>query len=280
MKISLKINKTLEENAQEYFKKAKKIRKKIDGAEKAIERTKIKIFDYSNELNRTKQKLAKADNNEKIEVKNIKKIKSKQDKKWFDKFHWFVTSSGLLVVAGRDADTNEEVIKKYANKEDIVLHTDMSGSPFAVIKKEQNKDISEKDIEEAADFILAYSRAWKKGFGSADIFYVTPEQVTKTANPGEYLPKGAFMIRGKTNYITNKINFCIGIYDKEENDFAGRIFSGPEEAAKIHCSKYFKLIPGREKISQIAKIIKSKLASEIDLDEFIRVIPASSELKK
>jgi len=266
MKISLKINKTIEENAQEYFKKAKKLRRKIDGSEKAIERT--------------KQKLAKADNSEKIEINQIKKIKTKQDKKWFDKFHWFVTSAGLLVIAGRDAVTNEEVIKKYAQPDEIVLHTDMSGSPFAIIKKQEAKEISENDIKEAADFILAYSRAWKKGFGSADIFYVTPEQVTKTANPGEHLPKGAFMIRGKTNYIANKINFCIGIYDKEEGDFVGRIFSGPEEAAKIHCSKCFKLVPGREKTSQIAKTIKSKLASEIDLDEFIRVIPASSELKK
>lgn len=265
MKLSLKINKSIEENAQEYFKKAKKLRRKIQGAEKAIERT--------------KQKLQKQESVDKIEVKEIKKVKTRKDKKWFDKFHWFVTSNNLLVVAGRDADTNEEVIKKYTDKEDVVLHTDMSGSPFAVIKKQESQEISEKDIEQAADFILAYSRAWKKGFGSADIFYVSPEQVTKTANPGEYLPKGAFMIRGKTNYVTNKINFCVGIYDKSDNEFKSRIFSGPEEAAKTYCSKYFKIIPGREKTSQIAKALKKKLGSDNDLDEFIRVIPASSELK-
>jgi len=265
MKISLKINKTIEENAQEYFKKAKKLKKKIGGSEKAIERT--------------KQKLKEQGSKEKIEVKEIKKVQIRKDKKWFDKFHWFVTSAGLLVIAGRDADTNEEVIKKYAEKQDIVLHTDMAGSPFVVIKKEENKEISKKDIEEAADFVLAYSRAWKKGFGSADIFYVNPDQVTKTANPGEHLSKGAFMIRGKTNYIANKINFCIGIYDKKENDYVGRIFCGPEESAKEHCKEYFKLVPGREKTSQIAKTLKIKLDSNNDLDEFIRVIPASSELK-
>ena len=265
MKLSLKINKSIEENAQEYFKKAKKLRRKIEGSEKAIERT--------------KQKLQKQESLDKVEVKEIKKIKTNKDKKWFEKFHWFVTSNNLLVVAGRDADTNEEVIKKYTDKEDIVLHTDMAGSPFAVIKKQENKDISQQDIEQAADFVLAYSKAWKKGFGSADIFYVTPEQVTKQANQGEYLAKGAFMIRGKTNYVANKINFCIGIYNSSDNEFKARIFCGPEEAAKAHCSKYFKIIPGRDKTSVIAKVLKKKLDSNNDLDEFIRVIPASSELK-
>ncbi len=265
MRLSLKLNKNLEENAQEYFNKAKKLRKKISGAEKAIEIT--------------KQKIAKAEAAPKESISFIKKIKKAVSRKWFEKFHWFVTSNGFLVVAGRDATTNEDVIKKHTDKDDIVLHTDMAGSPFAVIKKEsQEIDISEKDIEETADFLLAYSKAWKKGFGNADIFHVKPEQVTKQANSGEYLGKGAFMIRGKTNYIQNKINFCIGIYEDIE-EYKNKIFAGPEESAKKHCKKYFKLIPGKQKTSEIAKALKKELISDLDLDEFIRAIPTSSELK-
>ncbi len=266
MKISMKLNESLDHNAQIYFKKAKKLRKKISGAEKAIEIT--------------KQKILKAENADKEKVSIIKKIKKKLDKKWFEKFHWFITSNGFLVIAGRDASTNEDVIKKYTDKEDIVLHTDMAGSPFAVIKKESKEiDIFEKDIEEAADFILAYSRAWKKGYGSADIFYVNPDQVSKTANPGEHLSSGAFMVRGKTNYIQNKINFCIGMYNENFGDYSNKVFAGPEEAAKIHCKKYFKLVPGRQKISEIARIVRADFCSNLDLDEFIRSVPSNSELK-
>ncbi len=267
MKLSLKINKTLDENAEEYFSKAKKIRKKISGSEEAIEIT--------------KQKVAKTSDQPIKEIKQAIKIK-KVSKKWFEKFHWFITSNGFLVIAGRDAGTNEDVIKKHTDKEDIVLHTDMSGSPFVVIKKNScEKEISQQDISESADFVLSYSRAWKKGFGNADIFYVNPDQVTKTANAGEHLSRGSFMIRGKTNYIQNKLNFCVGIYDKiDDPEYSGRVFCGPEESAKVYCKKYFKLIPGNSKTSQIAKTLKKELESEIDLDEFIRVIPPSSEIKK
>jgi len=267
MKLSLKINKTLDENAQIYFNKAKKFRKKISGAEKAIEVTKLKI------------EKAKSLPSEKVSI--IKKIKVKVNKKWFEKFRWFVTSNGFLIVAGKDANTNEEVIKKHADNEDIVLHTDMSGSPFAVIKNNScEKEISNKDIEESADFLLSYSRAWKKGFGNADIFHVKPDQVTKTANAGEHLSKGAFMIRGKTNYIQNKLNCCIGIYDKDKSsDYFEKVFVGPIESAKVHCSKNISLIPGKQKTSEIAKFLKKELNSDVDIDELIRAIPASSELK-
>jgi len=266
VKIKLLLNKTIEENAEIYFNKAKKLKKKIPGAEKAIGQTKKKLESAKLVVEEAPKKLQKI-------------IKKKR--KWFEKFHWFVTSNGFLVIAGRDATTNEDVIKKHANAEDLILHTDMSGSPFAVIKKNSvpESEISKIDLEESANFILAYSKAWKAGFGNADIFYVKPEQVTKEANSGEYLPKGAFMIRGKTNYIENEIDFCIGIYSLPD-EYKGAIFTGSEISAKKYCETYFKIIPGRQKTSDIAKSLKKKLNSENDLDEFVRAVPPSSELKK
>jgi hypothetical protein len=32
---------------------------------------------------------------------------------WYEKFHWFVTSEGLVVVAGRNAQENETLFKRY-----------------------------------------------------------------------------------------------------------------------------------------------------------------------
>ena len=72
-------------------------------------------------------------------------------------FRKFKTTGGKLVLAGKDAETNEELIKQVKPTE-IVLHTATPGSPFVNIKDKANK----KDIHEAAIFCAKYSRAWKK----------------------------------------------------------------------------------------------------------------------
>ena len=172
------------------------------------------------------------------------------------------------MVGGRDATSNEVVIKKYAEKNDLVLHTDMAGSPFFVIKAE-NKKIPESTIKEAADATCTFSRAWKLGLQTTDVFYVLPEQVSKKTNTGEFMGKGAFMIYGKSNYMENKINLAVGI--TKEN----AIMSGPIGAIKKHCEKYIILKQGDEKASDVAKKIRYKLNAP-DLDEIIRALPGGS----
>ena len=66
------------------------------------------------------------------------------------------TSSGELVLAGRDAKNNEELVKQVGNEE-TVLHTAKPGSPFVNIKGKAKR----KDIEEAAIFCAKYSHDWR-----------------------------------------------------------------------------------------------------------------------
>ena len=66
------------------------------------------------------------------------------------------TRSDKSVLAGKNAENNEELIKQ-AEKNEIVLHTARPGSPFANIKGKANK----KDIEEAAIFCARYSKDWR-----------------------------------------------------------------------------------------------------------------------
>ncbi|MBU0471640.1 MAG: DUF814 domain-containing protein, partial [Nanoarchaeota archaeon] len=176
MRITLDFRKTVEQNASDYFEKSKKAKKKLKGAMKA--------------LLKTKEKLKITESKEVVPEKPIiRKIKKKE---WYEKFRWFVSSDGFLIIAGRDATTNEIVIKKHTDKEDLVLHTDMAGSPFVVVKAE-GKEIPKTTLQEACDFTADYSRGWKEGLSTLAVFYVKPEQVTKEANTGESLPKGAFM---------------------------------------------------------------------------------------
>lgn len=257
MKIELDIKKNIEQNAEVYFNQQKKLRKKLGGAIAALEVSKKK-----------NQKLEKQ---RKIEEKQTKTIKKSLKKKWYDKFRWFISSDGFMVLLGRDATTNEILIKKYTERNDLVLHTDIVGSPFVVIKSD-NKEIPKRTIKEAADAAVTFGKAWKLGISSTPTFKAKPEQLTKEAPSGEFVPKGGFITKGKLEYIENKINLAVGIKDN-------RIMVGPLEAIKKNCSKYVEVKQGREKTSRIAKQIQYKLGG--DLDEIIRALPAGGcEIKK
>ncbi|MBT7903729.1 DUF814 domain-containing protein [Candidatus Woesearchaeota archaeon] len=272
MEIILNVKKTVDQNAQEYFEKAKKARKKLKGALEAIEKSKKKLLDAEK---KAEEKISDLETREKEEKE---KFDNQRKKEWYESLRWFKSSEGYLVVGGRDSTTNEIVIKKRTDKTDLVFHTDMAGSPFFVIKSGGTDVDLKKDavqtIQETADATLCFSRAWKMGFSSTETFYVNPDQVTKDANPGEHLPKGAFMIRGKTNYLQPKLSLAIGM-TKE-----GQIMCGPEPAIKVHCEKHvFLTNGGDEKPGAISKKIQKIIGG--DLDDIIRALPGSGvKIKK
>ena len=247
MKVKLYIDKNVDQNAALYFEKAKKAKKKLKGALEALEQFKKKL--------------------EKLELEEPKieeKRKQIRKKGWYEKYRWFISSEGFLVIGGRDATTNEILIKKHTEKDDIVLHTDMAGSPFFVVKAAGKKP-GKKTIEEAAITTASYSRAWRLGLTTLDVFYVKPEQVTKKAKSGEYLGKGAFMITGKTNYLRPSVGLAVG----NKN---GQVIAGPVNAIKKQTKNFVVVKQGSEKTSLIAKKIKKGM--DCDLDEIIRVLPA------
>jgi len=251
----LDLKKSVAQNASEYFEKAKKQKKKLVGAEDALKRSikKLKILEKKKEKFETEEK-------QKEELRERKK-------EWYEKFRWFFSSEGFLVIGGRDATSNEIVIKKHTDKNDLVLHTDMVGSPFFVIKT-KNKKVSESTIKEAADATCTFSRAFKLNLTTTPTFVAKPEQLTKEAKPGEYIPKGGFITKGKLDYIDNKINLAIGITKEKA------IMSGPELAIKKNCEKYVVLKQGKLKSSDAAKKIRNQIGGS--LDEIIRALPAGT----
>ncbi|MBU0615051.1 MAG: DUF814 domain-containing protein [Nanoarchaeota archaeon] len=255
--ISIDLNKTVEQNAGIYYEKAKKSKKKTEGARAALEESRRHLIML-----------------EKQREKEIKVEETKKDikREWYEKFRWFFSSENFLCIGGRDATTNEIIIKKHTEKNDIVFHTDLAGSPFFIIKTE-NKKPKEATLREVADATVSFSRVWKLGMESSPVFWVTPDQVSKEPQSGEYLPKGAFMIYGKTNYIENHINCAIGMLED------GRMMAGPIEAVKVHCKKTVQLEQGRERASAIAKYIQKVVGGEID--EIIKVLPSGGcKIKK
>ena len=147
-------------------------------------------------------------------------------------------------------------------------------SPYLFVLKTKNKKPTKATLREVADATATFSRAWKLGLQSQDVFYVDPEQVSKKQESGTtHLAKGAFMIYGKTTYVENKTNLCIGL--TKDN----AIMAGPCDAIKKHCTQSVQLLQGEEKASSIAKKIQHVLDG--DLDEIIRALPAGSfKMKK
>ena len=259
MDIEIDLTKSVDENAGTYFNLAKKAKKKLAGAKDAVDASKKKL-----------EKLQKEE--DKFMEKETKKLEKKERKKeWYEKFHWFISSEDFLCIGGKDATSNEIVVKKHTEKGDLVFHTDMAGSPFFVIKNGQ--EATEITIEETAQAVAVYSRAWKLGHTTADVFYVKPEQVSKEAQSGEYMSKGSFMVRGKTTYLHPRLEYAIGLLNDE-------IIGGPVTAIKKRTKNFVKVISGKTKKSSLAKKIRSKLKGG-ELDDIIKFLPAGgAEIKK
>jgi len=258
MELKLSLNKSVEQNAEKYFDQAKKYKKKIPGIKKTIDM-------YTD-------KLTKA---EEIQSQEQVVREPKAKKEWFEKFRWFISSDDFLVIGGRDSTTNEIIVKKYMDKNDIVFHTELAGSPFVVIKNPENKNISALTIKEAAELCASFSKSWKSGRTTAEVFHINPDQVSKEAPSGmAALPKGSFMINGKRNFINATLNIAVCNI--------GRIMSGPVSAVKKQCEdkelKFVEIIQGQDKLSDVGKKIHKIIGG--DLDEIVRNLPPECTVKK
>lgn len=259
-KIDINPKLTIPENAEVYYEKAKKAKRKRKGALIAIENTKKQL-----EKIKTKKDIA-------MENITTPKKRVKKNFKWYEKLRWFISSEGFLVIAGRDANSNEMIVKKYLETNDIYLHADIHGASSTVIKLNK-QELTDQVIKESGEFAASFSSAWSKGFSTQDVYWVHPEQVSKTPEAGEFVKKGSFIIRGHRNYIRSaKVKLAIGIVDYEGK----RIMVGPIESVESHCQNYIVIKPGYTKKEAIAKKILHKINENdiLTLDDIIRVLPS------
>ncbi len=243
--ISLDIRQNAQDNASIAYDQSKKAKNKTIGAKKQIERTKIKIEKVEDSFIEPTAKAAP------VKVRK---------KRWYEKFRWFMSSEGFLVIGGRDVKTNELLAKKHMSANDVFLHAAMHGAPYVVIKVPDNPP-GEKTLEEAAQFAISFSRAWQDGLTGGDAYWLNPEQVSFTPPTGEYLPSGSVMLRGTKNYIKNvPVKLAVGLVVEE--DYAIPV-SGPPSAIESNCEFYLEIIPGKTKKGSLVKELVSKLKSQV-----------------
>ena len=100
---------------------------------------------------------------------------------------------------------------------------------------------------------------------SGHSFWVENDSVSKTPNTGEFLAKGAFVIRGKRNWNRNlEVKLTIGIITYEGKE---KLMAGPTEAFVDKSKKYLTFKPGfieRKVVSRKVSKAFDEEYSEVD----------------
>ncbi|KAM0193967.1 hypothetical protein ACHAPI_007396 [Fusarium lateritium] len=178
-------------NAREYFDQRKSAASKEEKTQQQASRA------LKNAEQKINEDLKKGLKQEKALLQPIRK------QMWFEKFIWFISSDGYLVIGGKDAQQNEIVYKKYLRKGDVYCHADLHGASSVIIKNNpQTPDapIPPATLSQAGSLAVCSSSAWDSKAGMS-AWWVNADQVSKSAPTGEFLPAGSFMIRGKKNFL-------------------------------------------------------------------------------
>ncbi|GAB7344552.1 hypothetical protein MBLNU457_2377t1 [Dothideomycetes sp. NU457] len=122
---------------------------------------------------------------------------------WFEKFIYFISSDGYLIIGSKDAQQSEVIYRRHLKKGDIYVHADLPGAAPVIIKNNTatpDAPIPPTTLSQAGNLCVCTSNAWdSKAVMSA--WWVNAEEVSKTAPTGEYLATGNFTIKGKKNYL-------------------------------------------------------------------------------
>lgn len=113
------------------------------------------------------------------------------------KFREFNLSTGTKIFLGKDAESNDELVKEFKGKENVILHTVEPGSPFCVI---DSLNPSEKEIHESAIICASKSQDWRDNKSNVEIHQFTGHDVKKPI----FAKSGTWKVSGKLKVIQVK----------------------------------------------------------------------------
>ncbi|WP_276250491.1 ribosome rescue protein RqcH [Haloarcula rara] len=279
----------VEKNADELYKQAKRIEGKKEGALAAIEDTREDLEAVKERRDQWEaddsgpdQSDDEADDGEHEPTDWLAEpsIPVRKNEQWYEQFRWFHTSDGYLVIGGRDADDNEQIVQKYLERGDKFFHAQAHGGPVTVLKatgpseSAKEVDFPQSSLEEAAQFAVSYSSVWKDGKFAGDVYMVDPDQVSKTPESGEYLEKGGFAVRGDRTYFEDTpVGVAVGIQCENRTQVVG----GPPAAIEDDVATSIEVEPGQYAQNDIAKRLYREFKSRFTDESFVRKV-ASPDL--
>jgi len=302
VRVELDASAGVEVNADRLYQEAKRIEEKKEGAMTAIESTRKELeavkerkadweaADNADETGGDDEANgdgdeAYGDGDEAYETDWLSRssipIRSPDD--WYERFRWFHTSTGYLVIGGRNADQNEELVKKYMGNHDRFFHTQAHGGPVTLLKaagpseSADPVDWDEQTLREAAQFAVSYSSDWKDGRGAGDAYMVKPDQVSKTPESGEYIEKGSFVIRGDRTYFEDvPCRIAVGV----QCEPITRSIGGPPSAIVDRAAASVTLEPGMYAQNDAAMMVYRRLKQRFTDQSFVRKVASADQLQE
>ncbi len=178
----------------------------------------------------------------------------------YKKYKWFFTKSGKLVVGGKNAESNDALLRELkATKNDyLVMHTKSPGSPFCAIISDI-KEIDKSDITECSIFTGCFSKAWKQNLKktSVDIFHLS--QLNKSSS----MKSGTWSVTGKIQ--TNIVNLELVLIVQEKI-----IRAVPKITAEKN-NILFLVYPG--KVDK-GESIKKDMFNDLNKEQLLSALPA------
>jgi predicted ribosome quality control (RQC) complex YloA/Tae2 family protein len=113
-------------------------------------------------------------------------------------FREFTTSSGKKVLAGKNAEQNDELVNQFIGKDNMLLHSALPGSPFCVI---QELKPTRQDLKETAVFCASKSQDWRDNKQDVIVHVFTGKETYK----GKRMKEGTFgVVKNKTIRVKKK----------------------------------------------------------------------------
>ncbi len=180
----------------------------------------------------------------------------------YEKYRWFVTSRNNLVVGGKSAQQNEELLKKSKeqNKNYIVMHTSLPGSPFSVIL-ENIKKVTSLELEETAVFTACFSRAWRLQLKKAQVDVFTLSQLYKTNE----MKTGTFGVKPPIKKLTANLELVL---TKQK----GKLRAVPEKTVG-KSQILLKIKPGKIDKTKMLEKIRRTINVKVTDEELLSALP-------
>ncbi len=187
----------------------------------------------------------------------------KEIAKDYKKYRWFFTSSGKLVMGGKNAEQNDELLKrvKKSKEEYYVMHTSHPGSPFSVIIGKLEK-ISKNDLDECAIFTGCFSRAWKDGKKKTKVHIFNSEQLYKDKN----MKEGTWGVRGKVKEKEVELNLVL---TKQDN-----VYRAVPEKTVPKKDMLLKISPGSVDKAKILEKLRIEIDDDFPEEQMLSALPS------
>lgn len=198
VRISLDPNATPQEMMQDMFVKSQKLKKAITPLQALLKKFDGEVHRWLEALEKARGALDIHQLKDLQKSLNILQEKTAKPKVKALPYHVFQSSSGLNIIVGKNAASNDQVTFQVANGNDLWLHAHTMSGAHVVVRKKKNHDVDPETLHDALQLALYFSKA-RQSSGSFDVLVSEKKYVMRLPR----MPKGKVVVsKHKTMSVT------------------------------------------------------------------------------